>query len=161
MECWWSENLHSLRRWYGYFFWTKFLIAFFSLQRLNFFSSRWYGNTRESCFEIIYSKFSRILLFWKGQKHWIRLPSVICNGSFTLPNTETDTDKMCTEPMKICIGLVLPLLSIIMKPNSIGVGISLGLGLGVDQWKHTINGTKNGDIDGMCKRSLKQEPLKL
>ena len=32
-------------------------------------------------------------------------------GSFTLPDTETDnethTDRMCTEPMEICIGLSL------------------------------------------------------
>ena len=27
-------------------------------------------------------------------------------GSFTLPDTETDTDKMCTKPMEICMGLV-------------------------------------------------------
>ena len=27
-------------------------------------------------------------------------------GLFTLPDTETDTDKLCTEPMKICMGLV-------------------------------------------------------
>ena len=30
-----------------------------------------------------------------------------CNGPFTPHDTETDTDKMCTEPIEICIGLGL------------------------------------------------------
>ena len=31
----------------------------------------------------------------------------IPNGSFTLPDTDTKTDKMCVEPMEICIGIDL------------------------------------------------------
>ena len=33
--------------------------------------------------------------------------NVAPNGSFTLPNTKNDTDKMCTEPMEKYIGLAL------------------------------------------------------
>ena len=44
--------------------------------------------------------------------------------------------------MEICISLgqgpLLPLLSIIIKPNYIVIGITLGLGLGLVQCKHTI-----------------------
>ena len=28
-------------------------------------------------------------------------------GSFTLPNTKAESDKICTEPMEICIGIGL------------------------------------------------------
>ena len=73
----------------------------------------------------------------------------LCIGlcSFTLPDndtyTETDTDKMFTEIMDICISLGLgplkPLPSIIIKPNSTGTGINLGLGLGLGQCKHSMN----------------------
>ena len=33
--------------------------------------------------------------------HWLVVVSTLPDGSFTLPNTETD--KMCTEPMETCI----------------------------------------------------------
>ena len=66
-----------------------------------------------------------------------------------MPDTETDTptnaDKMCTEPMEICISLSLgplqPLPSIIIKPTSISVGMSFGLNLGLGHCKRTITST--------------------
>ena len=60
-------------------------------------------------------------------------------GSFTLPETntntypETDTDKMRNLHRSQYMSTEA-LLSIIIKPNSIGIGFCLGLG----QCKHTI-----------------------
>ena len=53
-----------------------------------------------------------ILLFNKviGRPDMINMVRHSPNGEFTLPDTETDTDKMCTEPMEICTSLVLGVL---------------------------------------------------
>ena len=59
-----------------------------------------------------------------------QLVGINFHSSFTLPDTETE--KLCTEPKEICIGLGLASVetfpNIITEPNSIGLG----------QRKHTI-----------------------
>ena len=44
------------------------------------------------------------------------------------PTPKTDNNKMCTEPMEICIGSMQILRNIIIKSNSIRVDISLACG---------------------------------
>ena len=82
--------------------------------------------------------------------HLIATIIITYNGSFTLPDTETDSYIMCIEPMEICISLglgpLLPFLSIIIKSDSISVGISFGLDLGLLQLKKHHSNVINCNI---------------
>ena len=57
-------------------------------------------------------------------------------GSFTLPETDTDTDKNGNLHQFRWKHFQ----NIITEPNSIGIGISLGLDVGLGQRKHAIRG---------------------
>ena len=86
--------------------------------------------------------FSTTPQYWKAP--FTVMQKVLRNGSFTLPDTDTatDTDKICTEPKEICIGLSLgsvwTLRNIIIEPNCIGLCLCLGLALGLVQCKNTV-----------------------
>ena len=90
----------------------------------------------------------------------------MCNGVFTLPETETstETEKIGTVPNGIRLGLGL--CPVWTSSYNIMQAIFIGLGLGLGQCKHTIRTNiwlywthfkwyKNGGVDGTCKWGFK------